>query len=58
MFILKIFALLFAIYLLDIGLRSDLTKHPKIIPLIKIAILVLGLAPGTRDMLRLAMGVV
>jgi uncharacterized membrane protein len=57
MFILKIFALLFAIYLLDIGLRSDLTKHPKIIPLIKIAILVLGLAPGTRDMLRLAMGV-
>ncbi|UCH88026.1 MAG: DUF63 family protein [Thermoplasmata archaeon] len=57
MFLLKVFALLFAIYLLDIGLREELKKHSQIIPLVKIAVLVLGLAPGTRDMLRLAMGV-
>jgi uncharacterized membrane protein len=57
MFILKTFALIFAIYLLDIYLKEDLKKHQQIVPLIKLAVLVLGLAPGTRDMLRLAMGV-
>jgi uncharacterized membrane protein len=57
MFLLKAVALIFAIYLLDIMLRTELKQHKQIIPLIKIAVLVLGLAPGTRDVLRLAMGV-
>ena len=57
MFILKVIALFFAIYVLDIMLKKELEKYRQIVPLIKIAILVLGLAPGIRDMLRLAMGV-
>ena len=57
MFLLKVLALFFAIYVLDIGLKEELKSHRQIVPLIKLAVLVLGLAPGTRDMLRLAMGV-
>jgi uncharacterized membrane protein len=57
MFLLKVIALFFAIYVLDIYLKDELKKYQKIVPLIKIAVMVLGLAPGTRDMLRLAMGV-
>jgi len=57
MFLLKVIALFLAIYVLDIYLKDELKKYHKIIPLIKIAVMVLGLAPGTRDMLRLAMGV-
>jgi uncharacterized membrane protein len=57
MFILKVAALIFAIYILDIALKKDLEKHNQIVWLVKLAVLVLGLAPGTRDMLRLAMGV-
>jgi uncharacterized membrane protein len=57
MFLLKVIALFFAIYVLDIALKEELKHHRQIVPLIKLAVLVLGLAPGTRDMLRLAMGV-
>jgi uncharacterized membrane protein len=57
MFILKVAALIFAIYILDIALKKELEKHSQIVWLVKLAVLVLGLAPGTRDMLRLAMGV-
>ena len=57
MFVLKAIALFFAIYVLDIYLKNELVRYRKIVPLIKIAVMVLGLAPGTRDMLRLAMGV-
>jgi uncharacterized membrane protein len=57
MFLLKVLALFFAIYVLDIALKEELKHNRQIVPLIKLAVLVLGLAPGTRDMLRLAMGV-
>jgi len=45
------------VYLLDIEYRNDLAESPNLGWLVKVAILVLGLAPGMRDMLRLAMGV-
>ena len=45
------------VYLIDISFREELTKYPILKGLIKIAIIVLGLAPGTRDMLRMMMGV-
>lgn len=57
MFLLKVVALLFAVYVLDITLKSELGRHKQIVPLIKVAVLVLGMAPGLRDMLRLGMGV-
>jgi uncharacterized membrane protein len=45
------------VYLLDVEYRDDLAETPNLGWLVKVAILVLGLAPGMRDMLRLAMGV-
>lgn len=52
------FALAIAIvYLIDISFKEDLKDYPNLKRLIKIVIIVLGLAPGTRDMLRMVMGV-
>jgi uncharacterized membrane protein len=45
------------IYLIDISFKEDLKDYPNLKGLIKIIIIVLGLGPGTRDMLRLMMGV-
>ena len=45
------------VYLIDISFKEELSKYPRLRGLIKIAIIVLGLAPGTRDMLRMMMGV-
>jgi uncharacterized membrane protein len=45
------------IYLIDISFSEELDKYPILRGLIKIMIIVLGLAPGTRDMLRTAMGI-
>ncbi len=56
MFILKFLILLFAIYLLDVEYRKEMMKNPNMRELIKLVVIVLGLAPGTRDMLRLAFG--
>lgn len=44
------------IWALDVMYRKDLEKEPQLGGLVKMAILVLGLAPGLRDYLRLAMG--
>ena len=54
---LKFMVVTLAIYLLDVSLREDLKEAPNLAWLVKVAVLVLGLAPGMRDMLRLAMGV-
>jgi uncharacterized membrane protein len=54
---LKFLVVTLAIYVLDVSFKEDLREAPNLGWLVKVAILVLGLAPGTRDMLRLAMGV-
>jgi uncharacterized membrane protein len=45
------------VYLIDISFSEDLKNYPNLKGLIKIIIIVLGLGPGTRDVLRLVMGV-
>ena len=45
------------IYLIDISFREELKDYPNLRGLIKVVIIVLGLAPGTRDMLRTMMGI-
>jgi len=45
------------VYLIDVSFKGELSKYPIMKGLIKIAIIVLGLGPGTRDMLRMVMGV-
>jgi len=57
MFPLKAIVIAIVIYVLDVELKPDLERNKLLGILIRIAILVLGLAPGTRDLLRLAMGV-
>jgi uncharacterized membrane protein len=54
--LIKLLLVLAIIYVLDVEYRKDLEKEPNLGGLIKMAILVLGLAPGLRDYLRLAMG--
>jgi len=56
MFLLKLFVLLLAIYLLDIEYKKELQEYPRLSGLIKLVVIILGLAPSTRDMLRLAFG--
>jgi uncharacterized membrane protein len=57
MFPLKAIVIALVLYVLDVEIKKDLEKSALLGTLIRIAILVLGLAPGTRDLLRLAMGV-
>jgi uncharacterized membrane protein len=54
---LKFLVVTAVVYLLDIAYREDLEETPVLGWLVKVAILVLGLAPGVRDMLRISMGV-
>ena len=42
---------------MDILYKKDFQLNPTLSGLVKIAILVLGLGPGIRDLLRLAIGV-
>jgi uncharacterized membrane protein len=57
MFPLKAIVMAIVIYALSVELKPDLERNRLIQALIWIAILVLGLAPGTRDLLRLGLGV-
>ncbi len=45
------------VYVIDISFSDDLKSYPNLKGLIKIIVIVLGLGPGTRDVLRLVMGV-
>ena len=45
------------IYIIDVSFKEELREHPLLKGLIKIIVIVLGLAPGMRDVLRTAMGV-
>jgi uncharacterized membrane protein len=53
----KLILALVIIYLIDISFKEELAEYPNLKGLIKIIVIVLGLGPGTRDTLRLTMGV-
>lgn len=57
MYILKAIIIIFVVYFIDILYKKDFQANPILTGLVKIAILVLGLAPGIRDLLRLTIGV-
>ncbi len=57
MYILKAIIIIIFVYFIDILYKKDFQSNPTLTGLLKIAILVLGLAPGTRDILRLTIGV-
>ncbi len=54
---LKFAVVTFVVYLMEVAFKGDLEESPNLAWLVKVAVMVLGLAPGMRDMLRLAMGV-
>lgn len=54
MFILKFLVLFLAIYILDVEYKKEMKQLPDLGGLIRLVVIILGLAPGTRDMLRLA----
>ena len=53
----KLILALTIVYLIDVSFKEDLKSYPLLKGLIKVVIIVLGLAPGTRDLLRTAMGI-
>jgi uncharacterized membrane protein len=56
MVVLKLVLILAVIYVMDILFKEDLKSSPVLVGLVKLCVLILGLAPGIRDGLRLAMG--
>ncbi len=52
----KLVIIIGIIYAMDVYLKDELMEKPILAGLIKFFILVLGLAPGLRDMLRIVMG--
>ena len=57
MLLLKFLVITMVVYLLDVAYKEDMDRSPTLAWLVKVAVLVLGLAPGIRDALRLTMGV-
>jgi len=55
--IIKFVVIIAIIYAMDIYLKEELKEKLTLANLIKFFILILGLAPGLRDMLRIAMGI-
>ncbi len=55
--IVKFLLMILVIYVFDIMFKEELKSHQKIIYILKIAIFILGFAPGFRDILRVMMGV-
>lgn len=54
--VIKLALVVAIIWVLDVEYKKDLEREQNLSGLVKMAILVLGLAPGLRDYLRLAMG--
>jgi uncharacterized membrane protein len=55
--IVKFLLIITVIYVFDIAYKKDLIKYSRLVNLLKIGILILGIAPGLRDLLRVTMGV-
>lgn len=54
---LKFLMVLVIILILDILFKNDLAKYPNLSNIIKFGVIFLGMAPGTRDTIRIALGV-
>ncbi len=57
MFLLKLPLVLLVIFVLDIWYAKEFRDNKNLLNLVKMGIIILGLAPGVRDALRMAMGV-
>ncbi len=57
MYPLKLVFLIPALYIMDIGMEKESKESPHLMALVKLTILILGFAPGTRDLIRMAFGV-
>ncbi len=55
--IVKFSLIIFVIYVFDILYKEDLKEYVNLVNLLKIGIIILGLSPGLRDLLRVTMGV-
>jgi len=55
--IVKFSLIIVVIYVFDILYKEDLKDHMNLVNLLKIGIIILGLSPGLRDLLRVTMGV-
>ena len=55
--IVKFLLIIVVIYLFDVLYKTELEDYPRLVPLLKIGIFILGFAPGLRDLLRVTMGV-
>ena len=55
--IVKFLLIILVIYLFDILYKGELKNYINLIGLLKIGIIILGLSPGLRDLLRVTMGV-
>jgi len=57
MYPLKLLFLIPALYFMDVAMEKDTRGNPHLMALVKLTILILGSAPGTRDIIRLMLGV-
>ena len=57
MYPLKLVFLIPALYIMDITMEKESRENPHLLALVKLTVLVLGFAPGTRDLIRIALGV-
>ncbi|MFP4170523.1 MAG: DUF63 family protein [Methanomassiliicoccales archaeon] len=57
MLLLKLALVLLLILLIDVMFREDLRDYPGLPSIMKFAVIFLGMAPGTRNLVRIAMGV-
>ena len=55
--IVKFILIVIVIYVFDIVYKEELKNHMNLVNLLKIGIIILGLSPGLRDLLRVTMGV-
>jgi uncharacterized membrane protein len=55
--IVKFLLIIFVIYVFDVLYKEELEEHKTLVNLLKIGILILGFAPGLRNLLRVTMGV-
>ena len=56
-FPLKVLVAMGVVYMIDVYSKEDAMKYPTFIGLVKFAIIMVGLGPGVRNMVRLSMGV-
>jgi len=53
----KLLVVIIIIFGIDVYLKEDLRSHTRLTNLVKFFVLILGISPGLRDVLRISMGV-